>query len=307
VAAVEAEGVGKRYDGLHILQDVSFILGEGETIGLLGEPGSGKSTLLRLMCALERPSDGRLVVAGHPVATRPAAVRASVSAVFGSRGIDPQLTVVENLSLRAALRRVPSQHRTGCFVELLRTFELYERKDTLCSRLSPGECQRLALACGLLGAPQLLLLDDAVTGLDPVTRERLWEGIKELRTAHRTTVVLTASAPGAVEGCGRVGILAGGAMVALDDPEALCRLAGPDVVLVRPLDERLAAARIRDRFGLVVEREGDGTLKVTVERGEEALAELLQGFSSQISAVHLRKPTLADAYRKLSQKETKEI
>lgn len=296
---VQAQSIGRRFGPLWALRDVTFALEEGETIAVLGEPGSGKTTLLRLICALDRPTVGSVELFGRRARPNLGSIRASIAAAFGTSGLDPLLTVAENISLRILLSGVPAHHRTGVMVERLRAFGLYDAKDVPCRLISPGMRRRLALACSLVATPRLLVLDGLVDAVDASDKATLEEAVRGMVSSSRTTAVVSVSDPADAEWCSRVAVLSHGRLLALDTPEGLKRMVGPDTLLIRPIDDRLAAARLADRLGIRVEREADGLLKVEVEHGPDALADVLQGFAAHLSAVHIRRPTLADAYQRL--------
>ncbi|MGQ9524185.1 MAG: ATP-binding cassette domain-containing protein [Armatimonadota bacterium] len=296
MALIAASNLSVRREGRFALQEISFELDPSRSVAVLGPPGAGKTTLLRVLCGLERPSSGSVQVAGHSVSARPQAVKVCTAAVFGASGVDPLLTVAENVSLFAAMRKVPRQHRTGRAAELLHRFELFEVRDLLVRALTPGQRLRLAVVCGLIARPALLLLDDVVAHLDQGALASLHDCISELRSEAQTTVICTGRSVNAVAFCEYVMVLYRGRVVALDSAEGLRQAAGPDVVMVRPLDDRLSAVRLRDRIGVAVDEEPDGTLTIRVRRGEEIAAEVMEHFSAQVTAVHVRKPSLADAY-----------
>lgn len=297
MSLIEARDLSLRRRGNPILEEITFELDPASSVAVLGPPGAGKTALLRLICGLDRPSSGSLLVAGHNVALRPQAVKVCTTAVFGTSGVDPILTVAENVALHATLRKVPRQHRSGRAAELLHLFELYEARDTLTRSLPPGARLRLAVVCGLIARPPLLLLDDVVSQLDQAALVRLRDCLAELRSDAQTTVLCTSRAVDPIAFCDRIMVLSQGRLLALDTPDNLRQAGGPDVVMVRPVDDRLSAVRLRDRLGVEVDQEPDGTLAIHVKRGEEIAAEVLEHFSAQVLAVHVRKPSLADAYR----------
>lgn len=296
MSLIEARNLCLQHRGNSILEEISFELDSATSVAVLGPPGAGKTALLRLICGLEHPSSGSLLVAGHNVALRPHAVKVCTAAVFGTTGVDPLLTVAENVALHATLRKVPRQHRSGRAAELLHLFELYQARDTLARDLSPGRRLRLAVVCGLIARPALLLLDEVISELDHAAVSSLRDCLAELRSDAQTTVLCTGRSVHAVGFCDRVMVLWQGRLLALDTPDNLRQAGGPDVVTVRPIDDRLSAVRLRDRLGVEVDQEPDGTLAIHVRRGDEIAAEVLEHFSAQITAVHVRKPSLADAY-----------
>lgn len=297
MSLIEARDLSLRHRGNPILEEISFELDPATSVAVLGPPGAGKTALLRLICGLDHPSSGSLSVAGHNAVLRPHAVKVCTAAVFGTSGVDPLLTVAENVALHATLRKVPRQHRSGRAAELLHLFELYEARDTLARSLPPGHRLRLAVVCGLIARPPILLLDDVACQLDQVALARLCDCLAELRSEAQTTVLCTGRSVDPIAFCDRIMVLSRGRLLALDTPDNLRQAGGPDVVMVRPIDDRLSAVRLRDRIGVAVDQQPDGTLAIHVRRGDEIAAEVLEQFSAQVLAVHVRKPSLADAYK----------
>ncbi|MGC8834058.1 MAG: ATP-binding cassette domain-containing protein, partial [Armatimonadota bacterium] len=165
-SAVEAEKVGFGRGDLWCLRDITLTFYEGETVALLGPPAGGKTLLAQMLCGLQTPTSGRLLVWGHSVGDSPDAVRRLSSAAFGAAGVDQMLTVVENTRLHARLRGLDPSEEKPLTARLLRTFGLSDRRDLLCARLTPGELARLAVVCALLSAPKMLVLDDLLQWMD---------------------------------------------------------------------------------------------------------------------------------------------
>jgi ABC-2 type transport system ATP-binding protein len=229
--AVRLEGLTRRFPARRgsqagevlALDDVSFAVPSGVLFGILGPNGAGKTTLLRLICALLRPSTGRIEVLGHDPARQPEEVRRRLGVVLGGeRSVYWRLTGRENLLYAAALYDVPREAAQARAAEVLRFVDLSERADDLVERYSTGMRQRLALARALMHDPPLLVLDEPAAGLDPhaaAAMRRLFDRLHADR--GRTIIMATHNMTDADRLCDLVGILDRGRLVACDSPDAL--------------------------------------------------------------------------------------
>ncbi|MCF1595657.1 ATP-binding cassette domain-containing protein [Streptomyces muensis] len=190
--AVLSEGLEKRFGPrnaeVHALRGLDLAVAQGTVCGLLGPNGAGKTTAVRLLTTLLRPDAGSARVAGHDLLRDPAAVRRAIGVTGQYASVDGDLTGRENLRLFARLHRVrgPAE-RAG---ELLERFGLTDAADRPASTYSGGMRRRLDLAASLVRRPEVLFLDEPTTGLDPASRNRIWDAVREL-TADGTTVLLT--------------------------------------------------------------------------------------------------------------------
>ncbi|MFE7446350.1 ATP-binding cassette domain-containing protein [Streptomyces chartreusis] len=186
--AVLSEGLEKRFGEVHALRGLDLAVAQGTVCGLLGPNGAGKTTAVRLLTTLLRPDAGSARVAGHDLLRDPAAVRRSIGVTGQYASVDGDLTGRENLRLFSRLHRVRGPADRAA--ELLDRFGLTEAADRPASTYSGGMRRRLDLAASLVRRPDVLFLDEPTTGLDPASRNRIWDAVREL-TADGTTVLLT--------------------------------------------------------------------------------------------------------------------
>jgi ABC-2 type transport system ATP-binding protein len=187
---IEAEGLAKRYGATQALAGVDFSVPAGSILGLLGPNGAGKTTAVRILTTLARPDSGRGTVAGIDVVSHPAEVRRHIGVAAQDATLDGLLTGRQNLVLVGELSdmgRVASRARAS---ELLAQFELTEAADRVLKGYSGGMRRRLDLAASLMTRPPVLFLDEPTTGLDPTSRQRVWDAIREL-LGEGVTVLLT--------------------------------------------------------------------------------------------------------------------
>lgn len=298
-AAVVVEELRHRYGAREALAGVSFAVGRGEIFGLLGPNGGGKSTLFRILSTLQPPSGGRATIFGHDVVAEAAAVRRRIGVVFQHPSLDAKLTVEENLRHHGALYGLGGaevERRCGA---LLERFRLSDRRRELVERLSGGLARRAELAKGLLPGPELVLLDEPSTGLDPGARRDLAEHLHELRARDGLTVLVTTHYLEEAERCDRVAIIDRGRVLAIDPPDALKARVGGDVVTIRCADAPALQGRIRDAFSLEPACV-DGMLRIEHPRGHELLRAIVESFPSEVQAITFGRPTLEDAFIRLT-------
>ncbi|MES2176742.1 MAG: ATP-binding cassette domain-containing protein [Gemmatimonadota bacterium] len=220
--AIVVEHAIKRYGDLVAVNDVSFTVAAGETLGLLGPNGAGKSTLIRMMTTLVPITSGRVIVGGHDVSKRPDDARLAIGVIPQAMTTDVDLSVEENLSIYAKLYGVPAVERKRAIAELLELVHLADRRTSLVGTLSGGMRRRVELARGLVHSPAILFLDEPTTGLDPVSRADVWEMLTRLREVRRLTVLITTHYMDEADRlCDRIAIVDKGRLVALDTPRAL--------------------------------------------------------------------------------------
>ncbi|ASQ96995.1 ATP-binding cassette domain-containing protein [Streptomyces sp. 11-1-2] len=173
------------------VRGIDLTVERGEILGFLGPNGAGKTTTLRMLTTLLPPTGGSATVAGRDLARDPAGVRRRIGYVAQSGGVDPTVSVREELVTQGRLYRMAKTEATARAGELARDLGLTELLDRPCAALSGGQRRRLDIALGLVHRPEILFLDEPTTGLDPGSRADLWELIRELRSEHGMTVFLT--------------------------------------------------------------------------------------------------------------------
>lgn len=231
------------------LDGVDLQVGDGRICGVIGPDGAGKTTLLRLVAGLLTPDDGRIEVLGRDLARETPAVQELIGYMPQRFGLYEDLTVRENLELYADLQGVPSRQRAARFRELLQMTALGPFTGRLAGRLSGGMKQKLGLACTLVRAPRLLVLDEPTVGVDPVSRRELWGIVRREVEEQGTSVLLSTAYLDEAERCHQVVILHEGRVLGSGDPETLSEPMRGHTFMVRTSDvgkrrlqERLAAA-----------------------------------------------------------------
>ena len=294
-SAIEIDSLRHRYGEREALRGVSLTIRPGEIFALLGPNGGGKTTLFKILSTLMRPSAGTVRVLGHDLANDAQAVRPRLGVVFQNPGLDPKHTVAENLVHHGHLYGLGGAHLRDRVQEVLRDLDLADRAGDYVETLSGGLARRTELARGLLHAPELLLLDEPSTGLDPGARRDFGNQLRTLRDRGGVTIVLTTHYMEEAERADRVAVLSDGALVAIGTPDELKRSVGGDVVVVHAEAPAALRDKIHGRFGLealVV----DDTVRLERERGHELVREIVEAFPGEVRSVTFGRPTLEDVF-----------
>jgi ABC-2 type transport system ATP-binding protein len=277
------------------LRDVSLQVAPGALYGLLGPNGSGKTTLFRILSTLMPPSEGRARVLGQDTARDAEAVRQRLGVVFQDEALDDNLTVRENLRFQASLYGLHGAERRERIDALLRRLDIADRADDAVSALSGGLRRRADLARGLLHRPDLLLLDEPTTGLDPGARRAFWRAIDRLREEEGTTLLLATHLMDEAERCDRVGILSDGALVADGAPGVLKSQLGEETLWLETDAPTPLRDRIDAQFGEPTRIVG-GMVQVAPPDPPAFLAALYEALGDRIHSATLRTPTLEDVF-----------
>ncbi len=288
--SVDVEGLTHRYGERLALDAVSFSVRKGEIFGLLGPNGGGKTTLFKILSTALTPTAGTARIVGIDV--RDDAVRRRIGVVFQAPSLDQKLTVAENLLHQGHLYGLSGSGLRVRIDEELGRFKLTDRARDRVEKLSGGLQRRVELAKSLLHKPEVLLLDEPSTGLDPGARRDLWDA---LRALTGVTVLLTTHLLEEAERCDRLAILHKGKLVALGAPLDLRGEIGGDVITVRVKDPDSLAAAIREKLGetpTVVQ----GAIRLSRDRGHDLVGRLVESFPGLIESITVAKPSLEDVF-----------
>jgi ABC-2 type transport system ATP-binding protein len=188
---IRVEHLVKTYGEIKAVQDISFDVAQGEIFAFLGPNGAGKTTTIKMMTTLLKPTSGRVEIDGLNPAIHQNEVRKRFGIVFQDPSVDDELTAWENMDLHGALYGVPRRIRGERTEQLLKLFELWDRRNDPLKQFSGGMRRRLEIARGLLHTPKIIFLDEPTLGLDPQTRNQLWTHVKKLNDEENVTVFLT--------------------------------------------------------------------------------------------------------------------
>jgi ABC-2 type transport system ATP-binding protein len=292
---IEVQNISHKYGDRIALSNVSFDVKKGEIFGLLGPNGGGKSTLFRILSTMMVPTDGHAIIAGQDVEQNPAAVRRHVGVVFQTQSLDKALTVQENLRAQGHLHGLSGVILRDRMERAMERLGLSDRRKDLVETLSGGLKRRVEIAKALLHHPQVLLMDEASTGLDPAARRDLSRHVENLRQSEGVTILLTTHILEEADRCDRLILLHQGKIVAEGTPTELRSRIGGDVVVLETADTKALAAKIEQRFGLHPSVM-DGRVRVEIQNGHRFITEVVEAFPGAIESVGLHKPTLEDVF-----------
>ena len=299
---IKVENLVKRFGTLTAVDSISFTVPAGEIFGFLGPNGAGKTTTISILCTLLKPTSGTAILNGYDVVRQQNHVRQSIGLVFQDPSLDDRLTGMQNMRFHAMVYNVPSSVREQRIAEVLKMVELWDRRNSEVRTYSGGMKRRLEIARGLLHRPKVLFLDEPTLGLDPQTRNRIWEYVLELRQREGTTVFMTTHYMDEAEKADRIAIIDNGKLVAVDAPENLKKLVGKDIVSVRTGDNARAIEEIKLRYQIEARRNSNG-ITFDVASGEEFLPTFIKEFGTKILSVSLHRPSLDDVFLKLTGRE----
>ncbi|MFO1500892.1 MAG: ATP-binding cassette domain-containing protein [Verrucomicrobiota bacterium] len=226
---IRVSNLVKLYGDLAAVQDVSFEIPRGEIFAFLGPNGAGKTTTIKMLTTLLRPTRGTVELNGLDPTTHQNEARRCFGIVFQDPSLDEELTSRENMELHGVLYHVPRKARAERSEQLLRLFELWDRRDEPVKRFSGGMKRRLEIARGLLHTPKILFLDEPTLGLDPQTRQLLWNHIRKINQEEQVTVFLTTHYMEEADRVAqRVAIIDHGRIVAQGSPAQLKQQTGAD-------------------------------------------------------------------------------
>jgi ABC-2 type transport system ATP-binding protein len=302
--AIDVSKLGKAYDGVAAVQDLSFQVYSGEIFGLLGPNGAGKSTTLRILITLLHPTTGQATVLGHDVVREAEAVRRMIGYVPQERAIDRFLTGREHLLLLGDLYHLSKDESRRRIAELLKLVDLESKADLPAKTYSGGMKRKLDIACGLLPDPKILFLDEPTLGLDVQSRLRIWEYIRRLRERGITVVMTTNYLDEADQLCDRLAIIDGGRIKALGSPAELKAALGGDTVSLT-LNEadmgrvELLASALKGLPAIRAISTRPTGLEIRVESPEKALAAVLETSSRlacRLEFIEYHRPRLDDVF-----------
>lgn len=281
MAIIETRGLTKRYGKLTALQNLDLTVEEGAVFGFVGPNGAGKTTTMRILATLLRPTEGEAWVAGHSVLKERRAVRRAIGYMPDFFGVYGDMKVWEYLDFFAACYEIPVETRSRLVADLLELVDLAHRRDDYVDALSRGMKQRLCLARALAHDPQILILDEPASGLDPRARVEIRELLRELQAMGKTIFVSSHILSEIAEVCTHIGIIEAGELVATGTLAEMRRRIQVQRVVRVGLTKNVDEARdwLESRSDVVqvepVVGNSEDDLEITFSGDDEALARLL--------------------------------
>ncbi|WP_280334566.1 ATP-binding cassette domain-containing protein [Nocardia wallacei] len=306
---VLVEGIEKSFGPVAALRGIHFEAAPGEVLGVLGPNGAGKTTTVNILSTLIAPDRGRALVAGHDVVADPAAVRRSVMLTGQFAALDDMLTGAENLVLFGRLLGLRKRAARARAAELLAEFDLAAAADRKVGTYSGGMRRRIDIACGLVVRPDVVFLDEPTTGLDPRSRQGVWDLVGGFRNEGITTLLTTQYLEEADALCDRIIVIDHGAVIAEGTADELKSRTGGSYCEVVPLDlndlPAIATALgtlLPDTDRTVLSGDSD-RITIPAPDGHKTLAEALRrldGAGVELVDIALRRPSLDDVFLQLT-------
>ena len=296
--AIRARALTKRFGNVVAVDKLDLNVERAQVYGFLGPNGSGKSTTIRMLCGLLLPSSGDIEVLGYRIPEQAEQLKRRIGYMTQKFSLYDDLTVRENLDFVAAVHEFHRARARQRIDELLERYWLRELKDQLAGTMSGGQKQRLALAAAVLHEPELLLLDEPTSAVDPQSRREFWDSLFDLVDAG-TTILVSTHYMDEAERCHRLAILDLGRLVADGSPRELMDALPGTALLVSTGNVRRAQAALADAPDVVATAQIGAQLRVLVRDGAQApkaIAERLHAAGLEDARVNATSPNLEDVF-----------
>jgi ABC-2 type transport system ATP-binding protein len=301
--AIEVTGLERVFGGgFRAVDGIDLHVAPGEVYGFLGPNGAGKTTTVRMLVTLLKPTGGRALIAGHDVATEPAAVRRRIGVALQEAALDLLMTGTEMMELQATLHGIPRKTVAARAADLIERVGLTAAAERRVGTYSGGMRRRLDLAMALIHAPEVLFLDEPTTGLDPTSRATLWDEVRRLRDEGTAVFLTTQYLEEADQLADRVGIIDHGRIVAEGTPASLKAEVGRphlDIMLVGTVVDVERAERAIAPFGDLRPATTGVHVSLCVADGAAAIAPVVRALDEAglgVEGIELVRPTLDDVF-----------
>ena len=299
--AVQTKSIARDFGDVRAVDGIDLNISRGEIYGFLGPNGAGKTTLVRMLITLLLPSGGEATVAGFDVINQSNDVRLRIGAALQEAALDPKQTGRELLRLQGRLYGLSRRDVDRRFSELSDLVDIGDAIDRFVGTYSGGMKRRLDLAASLIHNPEILFLDEPTTGLDPISRARVWDEVRRINADMNVTIFLTTQYLEEADAlAGRVGIINNGRLMAEGTPDELKRSLGKDVILARVqgqvelAKDALAGLEVLDAVDVT-----GNEVVIQVTNGAAAISRValaLNYVGVEVSEITLRTPTLDDVF-----------
>jgi ABC-2 type transport system ATP-binding protein len=292
---ISIQDLSHAYGDRRALADVSLQIEAGEIFGFLGPNGSGKTTLFRVLSTLIPPQSGQVTVSGLDLLKNRDEIRKRIAVVFQYPSLDKQLTAPENLRHHGHLYGLRGAELESRITQMLSRFNLNDRRSEYTQAFSGGMRRRVELAKGLLTRPEIFLMDEPSTGLDPTARIEMWQALAKAREEDHVTILVTTHLMEEAERCDRLAIMDQGKIVALGTPAELKERIGGDIITLTSHDLPALKTALGEKFQITPEQL-DNRLRIERPRAHEFIPQLVEALPGLIDSLSIGKPTLEDVF-----------
>jgi ABC-2 type transport system ATP-binding protein len=306
-ALIEADGISKKFGKVRALSDFSLTLPAGKPVAILGPNGAGKTTFIRMLATLLQPDRGSLLVGGHDAVHDAMAVRRMIGLAGQSAAVEEMMTGRENLVMVARLYGQSAGAAKQSAARILEQMDLVEAADRQVRTYSGGMRRRLDLGASLVGSPRVLLLDEPTTGLDPGSRNEVWDGIREMSWAGTDIVLTTQYLDEADHLASSIVIIDGGRVIAQGTPDELKSRVGADMVELHTVDfpTMQRAAEVLGSLGVAEPATDPATRRCSIvapsgSRLLPIVVRALDDAAVPVEDIALRRPTLDEVFLALT-------
>jgi len=292
---LEVQNLSYQYGTRKALQGLTFSVEKGEIFGFLGPNGGGKSTTFKILSTLYPTQPGQIKIFGLDLAQNKIVIRRRMGIVFQLPALDKKLKVRENLVHQGHLYGLSGKELQNRIDRDLERVGLKDREKEKVEKLSGGLQRRVELAKALLNNPELVILDEPSTGLDPAARKEFWGHLENLRQSQGMTVLVTTHYLEEADRCNRLLILDKGEKVALGKPEELKAEIGGEVLRLRSKEPAVLAAQLTAKLNIKTQLVGD-LIQIEQPKAYHLVAPVLEAFPDQVLSLTLGLPTLEDVF-----------
>ncbi len=294
MSSVEVKNLVKNYKEVKAVDGINFSVEEGEVFGLLGPNGAGKSTTIKILTTLLDPTSGSAKVKGFDVDKEDSEVRKNIGVVFQENTVDELLTGRNNLRVHGLMYGLKGKDLNDRIDGVLELVELDKRADDQVKKYSGGMVRRLEIARGLMHVPKVLFLDEPTIGLDPQSREHIWEYIQKMAKENKMTIFLTTHYMEEAEFlCDRIAIIDHGKVIALDSPDKLKKELSDDIIKIKT--NKLNKKKIEKLKYVDSVKKINGEYLIALKDANKHLKEIL-GKVGDVESVEIKKPNLNDVF-----------
>ena len=305
------EDLQKSYGDNHAVRGVSFRVARGEIFGLLGPNGAGKTTTISMLTGLFPPDSGTVTVDGLDLKTQLTAVKAKLGLVPQDLALYPTLSARQNLTFFGQIYGLRGKQLNNRVKEVLEMIGLTDKADKAVETYSGGMKRRVNIGAGLLHKPDILFLDEPTVGVDPQSRNAIFENVEALNREGMTVIYTTHYMEEAQRLCHRVGIIDTGKVIALDTPSALIRSLGGGIVLLGVAEEQGEALleQVTQLPAVKAATRSDGLIKIETVRVQEALMgalDLANRLDTRLTSLEILEPNLESVFLHLTGKKLRQ-